>query len=92
MDNIIIKRDSKIIGKIPADERTVFQSEPNGQVTATFYHTSYIQIQIWDTVIFSDVNYYFNTHPEIRVSGFNDYIYILDLSTHPTNKRGAFTH
>jgi hypothetical protein len=92
MDSIIVKRDSDIIGKIPADERTVFLENPAGHISATFYHTSFIPIKIWDCIVYLGVNYYLNTYPEIRVSGLNDYIYLLDLLTHPTNRRGAFTH
>jgi hypothetical protein len=92
MDNITIKRDSEIIARFPADERTVFLNQPDGHISAVFYHSKFIHIAIWDSINYAGMKYYQNTYPEIRVSGINDYIYLLDLVTHPTNRRGAFTH
>lgn len=91
MDSLIIKRDSNIIGKIQADERTVFLSKPDGHVSATFYHSEFINIQIWDCLNYSNVNYYLNSYPEILKCDCA-YIYHCDLLTSPTNRRGMFNH
>jgi hypothetical protein len=92
MDSITVKRDSIIIGKIPADERTVFLNKPDGHISATFYHSEFIKIQIWDCIVYAETNYYLSSYPEIRKINSNSYIYQLDLLLHPTNRRGAFTH